>query len=616
MLGAGRPVFQDTRADKTMRILALMTVRNEARYLARCLSHLEAMGVDVCLIDNGSTDDTVAIAESFLSRNVVRIEHLPYEGFFALRPILENEERLANSLDYDWFIHHDADEIREAPAPFRTLKEGIEAADAAGFNAINFDEFVFVPTVEAPDHTGGDYVATMRHYYLYEPRQRRRINAWKKQPDNINLTHAAGHRVEFEGRNVYPESFIMRHYIALSHGHAIAKYCGRVYSEEEFARHNWHGSRVFLAPEDINLPRQDELTALQDGSWDRSCPRDRHEYLGMAANRDTAKAPQRRHGPLGRLKLGLVRLLGAADSTGKEESFQTPFVATSPSPTALPAPFVVGVGRSGTTLLRMMLDAHPDLAVPWETHFLRDVRRLGLEGANDLETFRSTVVEHASWADFHIDADVFERSLKALPQFSCAEGLRTFYRLYTEKFGKSRWGDKTPPHDSLMKELSDLLPEARFIHLIRDGRDVALSYRGKWFGPGDDMKAQAAAWMSRIRRSRRLAQKVPHYLEIRYEDLVAEPEKTLRQICEFIELPWSEQMLNYHMTAEERLQELVTRRTPQGKVLDHATRASVAELTKKPPQTSRIGRWRRDMSEEERREFESVAGDMLRDLGY
>src|SRR5690348_16787952 len=98
-----------------MRIVALLTVRNEELYLARCLEHLIANGVDVCVIDNGSTDATPRIAAQFLGRGVIRIDTIPFTGAFAILPILQNEERLAAEIDADWFMHHDADEIRESP---------------------------------------------------------------------------------------------------------------------------------------------------------------------------------------------------------------------------------------------------------------------------------------------------------------------------------------------------------------------------------------------------------------------------------------------------------------------------------------------------------------------
>jgi hypothetical protein len=76
----------------------------------------------------------------------------------------------------------DADEIREAPPPYSTLREGLEGADREGFNAVNFDEFVFLPTSEEESFEGTDYVASMEYYYFFEPRPLRQVKAWKKVP--------------------------------------------------------------------------------------------------------------------------------------------------------------------------------------------------------------------------------------------------------------------------------------------------------------------------------------------------------------------------------------------------------------------------------------------------
>jgi glycosyltransferase involved in cell wall biosynthesis len=236
-----------------MKIVALLTIRNEERFLTRCLTHLDQEGVKVCVIDNGSTDRSLEIAESFRDKNVIRIEHLPFHGHFALKPILENEERLAREIEAGWFIHHDADEIRQAPAPFPTMAEGIAEVERLGFNAINFNEFVFLPA-DGADHEGGDYVKTMQYYYFFEPEPRQRINAWKRTDNPVNLTNYGGHRVSFENMRVFPTPFILRHYIALSKAHALAKYCGRVYSESEVEEDSWHGTRASLHPASLRLP--------------------------------------------------------------------------------------------------------------------------------------------------------------------------------------------------------------------------------------------------------------------------------------------------------------------------------------------------------------------------
>jgi len=261
-----------TIMNRPIRIVALMTVRNEEPYLDRCLRHLISQEVDVCVIDNESVDRTQAIAREYLGKGVIRVETIPFNGCFELEKILRNEERLAREIDADWFMHHDADEIREPPLPYRNLREAVADVDRQGYNAINFDEFVFVPTREGKDELPSDYVSEMKYYYFYEPALQRRVNLWKKGNYEVDLTSNAGHRVQFRGRRIYPESFIMRHYIALNASHMRAKYGPRRFPENELNK-GWHAKRLNLTQETIYLPAQQDLVQVSaDGTWNKSRP--------------------------------------------------------------------------------------------------------------------------------------------------------------------------------------------------------------------------------------------------------------------------------------------------------------------------------------------------------
>jgi hypothetical protein len=161
-----------------------------------------------------------------------------------------------------------------------------------------------------------------------------------------------------------------------------------------------------------------------------------------------------------------------------------------------------------------------------------------------------------------------------------------------------------------------LLPEARFVHLIRDGRDVRLSLRGVSFSPGS-VEAAATAWDVRIAKARAQAQTIPFYLEARYEDLVLEPESTLRRICTFLDLSWDPVMLECHDRAATRLAELQDAVDPTtGRVNKGANRQRTHALTSAPPRAARVGRWRKELDSAERRRYEAIAGPQLRELGY
>jgi hypothetical protein len=284
-------------------------------------------------------------------------------------------------------------------------------------------------------------------------------------------------------------------------------------------------------------------------------------------------------------------------------------------------PFVVGSPRSGTTLLRLMLDAHPDLAIPPETGFI--VAVASLAGAQDRipEQFFQAVTnfppEASAWQDFGIAAAQFRAQLQVIEPFDASAGLRLFYSLYAARFGKRRWGDKTPVYSQQMKLVLELLPEARFVHLIRDGRDVAVSWREQWFSPGRDIGVLAGAWRDTVQTARRHGTACPHYLEVRYEDLLRDTERELRRICAFAELDYSPAMLRYHDRAPLRLQEHRARHRSDGSlVVSQAQRLQQQALTQQPPDLTRIGSGLRLLSRAERASFEHVAGEILRECGY
>jgi sulfotransferase family protein len=265
-----------------------------------------------------------------------------------------------------------------------------------------------------------------------------------------------------------------------------------------------------------------------------------------------------------------------------------------------------------------MLDAHPDLTIPPETHFIHHAAKACANAPNPRKAFLDTVMSHRKWGDHGIEGGLLAQRITALQPFDLSEALRAFYELYAKRFGKPRWGDKTPPYVHRMTLIQDLLPEAGFIHVIRDGRDVALSTKDLWFGP-NSVEEAAQRWRSLIEKARRQSKQLSHYLEIRYEDLVSDTEPTLRRICDFVDLSWNPSMLTYHETADERMSELyrdITAPKGEQRVVRGEERKAIHSLTSKPPQRDRIGRWRQEMTTTDRERFEEIAGETLRELGY
>lgn len=288
-----------------------------------------------------------------------------------------------------------------------------------------------------------------------------------------------------------------------------------------------------------------------------------------------------------------------------------------------PVPFVVGVNRSGTTLLRMMLDSHPELAIPPETHFVPALFKAMQDAKNagprmTPEEVTDFLVEHRRWGDFGLDAEELCERIRSQKRINHKFVLRAFYGLYAEKQGKTRYGDKTPGYVKQMGMVQRSLPEARFIHLIRDGRDVALSREDRSDGEDLTVERHALIWKRRISRARGQVDRLEHYTEIRYEDLVHDPEAALRKICEFIELDYDPAMLNYHERSGERLQEIARDLDDDegGALRPAAERLEAHSLVTEAPREDRVERWRELMPPEDIKTFEEIAGDLLEELGY
>lgn len=252
-------------AESKMRILAILAVRNEAQYIRRCLEHLRRNEIDVVLIDNDSSDETLKIASSFRSLGLIDIIRFPYPGFYDWVGILELKQALSQQYHYDWFLHVDADEMHFSPTVDQTLRTAILEVDKLGYSAIDFNEFVFVPIDPEEDYSYRNYDEEMRYYYYFCRPGQHRINAWKKNAE-IDLVSSGGHDARFPRRRLYPKKFTMKHFIFLSHDHAQRKYSTRVFSAYEVNSLGWHKQRVIAAERSIPLVNKSALQFLDAGA--------------------------------------------------------------------------------------------------------------------------------------------------------------------------------------------------------------------------------------------------------------------------------------------------------------------------------------------------------------
>jgi hypothetical protein len=254
-----------------------------------------------------------------------------------------------------------------------------------------------------------------------------------------------------------------------------------------------------------------------------------------------------------------------------------------------------------------MLDAHPQLSIPPESYFVSGLypyrARYERNGSFDLPRFAKDLTGLHKFRDWDLAADALgEAFASPMPGGSYADAMRLLYGTYAAAHDKPRYGDKSPGYVTRMKLLAPLFPEARFVHIVRDVRSVALSLvemPEEW--GTRSVPEGAARWRHRVSRGHAegTALGADRYAEVRYEDLVAHPERELRRVVEFLLLPWNEAVLAY---AERGLS-----RVPSGSQAIHGNIA-------RAPTTTRD--WRLEMSPEDLEVVEAIAGDVLTEMGY
>jgi hypothetical protein len=198
-----------------------------------------------------------------------------------------------------------------------------------------------------------------------------------------------------------------------------------------------------------------------------------------------------------------------------------------------------------------------------------------------------------------------EAELRDLMASSASQGafVDAFARRYRERRGRPRWAEKTPLNVLSFEWVLERFPEARLVHVVRDGRDVVCSMRQhpdrRWVDGVEvkELRPQPVEeYMRRWVRDTEAGIALrgdPRYIEIRYEDLVEDPERVLRGLLESLEEPW--------------LSELLVERTPRGGGPAHAN----SRIT-----TSSVGRWRQDLTADERANVQAIGGALLARLDY
>jgi len=265
--------------------------------------------------------------------------------------------------------------------------------------------------------------------------------------------------------------------------------------------------------------------------------------------------------------------------------------------------FIVGAPRSGTKLFRDMLSAHPRLSFPPESHFIPPFYRAFGDPADEKEAVQlAKAILRYSW--------VWSWRLSLEPEQLA--GQRSFAGLTAEIFeawarreGKPRWGDKTPGYVREIPLVLSLFPDAQFLHVYRDGRDVARSVLPMNWSPGNAFCA-AELWRDSVRAGRAAGRTLPEgrYMEVRYERLVSDPEPVMRDVCDFL--------------GEDFDSDVTRPKRPRGELrAAHLPPLEATPVeTRHQVSTARVGSWRTEMRRRDVATVEAVAGELLTELGY
>ncbi len=251
-----------------------------------------------------------------------------------------------------------------------------------------------------------------------------------------------------------------------------------------------------------------------------------------------------------------------------------------------------------------MLDSHPLMAVPPESYFVAQMatRKQAYETSRGfaVERFVADLEDNPWYRKWGVAGSQLRSALEPRPN-SLADALRCVFRAYAECYGKPRYADKTPSYVRSLRLLAGLFPESKFVHVIRDGRDVALSFRRVPFGP-DTLDEAALFWRSRTLTGRRAgaALGAQRYREVHYEALVRAPENELQELAGFADLPYDPAMLDFNEHADR----LIATGVP----------GAHERLASPPAPSART--WRDKLGQREIRRFELLAGDALAGFGY
>ena len=215
--------------------------------------------------------------------------------------------------------------------------------------------------------------------------------------------------------------------------------------------------------------------------------------------------------------------------------------------------FIVGTQRSGTTLLRLILNAHSQIAIPEEARFLMPLFKQKYLKHGISSTSMKTLVSYLSQNDqyklWNYDPQEFLLQLSQMESIGLGELIDSMFTSFCRSEGKTIWGDKSLFFRTI-GVLNTLFPEARFIHIVRDGRDVFDSWR-KMDPSKNNASVIALDWSYKIFKIEKSFSRMPsgHTFTLRYEDLLEKPEEVIKEVCTFLNVGYEPAMLDFYKTS-------------------------------------------------------------------
>jgi len=252
-------------ADKLVKALAIVATKNEKRHIAFVLEALINEGLEVVMLDDGSSDGTVELANAYLGRGLLAIHSRPDKGVYDWSSVLRWKEKIGREYDHEWLIHADADEWLQHPNSGMSLMELIAEADECGANAVDFEEFTFLP--DSPLPAGKDPRKIFRAYYWHKPEGYGYLRAWKRSAGLTN-TRSGGHGLHpilpwrRNALKIHAVKGVLRHYPILNAQHLREKYSSRNFAKKELSK-GWHTDRVWLSSWNLNLSLNSHVFFLE-----------------------------------------------------------------------------------------------------------------------------------------------------------------------------------------------------------------------------------------------------------------------------------------------------------------------------------------------------------------